>query len=87
MKRFGESKDSSYLYHVIINKNKVMTNERENAIDLIKEIIWDYNYGGTYWLEINSDDVDKIAKRIVTDLMGLRDDNEYVNLIDLTKKQ
>lgn len=64
-----------------------MTNERENAIDLIKEIIWDYNYGGTYWLEINSDDVDKIAKRIVTDLMGLRDDNEYVNLIDLTKKQ
>ena len=51
----------------------------------IKSIFLDYAQGIT-WLEISSDELDIIAKRIEKEVMGVEDDNEFVDLKDLTKK-
>ena len=50
----------------------------------IKSIFLDYAQGN-YWLEISTDELDIIAKRIETEVMGIEDPNEFVNLKDLTK--
>jgi hypothetical protein len=54
-------------------------------IEKIKAIFYDYAQG-IEWLEISKNDLDEIAKRIETEVMGIEDPNEFVNLIDLTKK-
>ena len=55
-------------------------------IEKIKAIFFDYSQG-IEWLEISKNDLDEIAKRIETEVMGIEDDNEFVNLTDLTKKK
>ena len=55
-------------------------------IEKIKAIFFDYAQG-IEWLEISKNDLDEIAKRIETEVMGIQDDNEFVNLTDLTKKK
>ncbi len=60
-----------------------MTDDRTNT-EKIKSIFYDYAQG-TNWLEISSDELDIIAKRIEIEVMGIQDDNEFVNLKDLTK--
>ena len=54
-------------------------------IEKIKAIFFDYAQG-IEWLEISKNDLDEIAKRIETEVMGIEDPNEFVNLTDLTKK-
>jgi hypothetical protein len=60
-----------------------MTDTRNN-IEKIKSIFLDYAQG-INWLEISVDELDIIAKRIETEVMGVQDDNEFVSLKDLTK--
>ena len=55
-------------------------------IEKIKKIFYDYAQG-IEWLEISKDELDEIAKRIETEVMGIEDPNEFVNLTDLTKKK
>lgn len=55
-------------------------------IEKIKSIFFDYSQG-IEWLEISKNDLDEIAKRIETEVMGIQDDNEFVNLTDLSKKK
>jgi hypothetical protein len=55
-------------------------------VEKIKAIFYDYAQG-IEWLEISKDDLDEIAKRIETEVMGIEDPNEFVNLTDLTKKK
>jgi len=62
-----------------------MTNDIENNAEKIKSIFYDYAQG-IEWLEVSKSDLDEIAKRIVIEVMGIQDDNEFVGLIDLTKK-
>jgi len=54
-------------------------------VEKIKAIFFDYAQGINY-LEISADELDIIAKRIETEVMGIQDDNEFVNLTDLNKK-
>jgi hypothetical protein len=54
-------------------------------VEKIKAIFHDYAQG-IEWLEISKSDLDEIAKRIETEVMDIQDDNEFVNLTDLTKK-
>lgn len=54
-------------------------------IEKIKAIFYDYAQG-VEWLEISKAELDEIAKRIETEVMGIEDPNEFVNLTDLTKK-
>ena len=60
-----------------------MTDTRNNT-EKIKSIFLDYAQG-INWLEISVDELDIIAKRIETEVMGVQDDNEFVSLKDLTK--
>lgn len=60
-----------------------MTDTRTNT-EKIKSIFLDYAQG-INWLEISVDELDIIAKRIETEVMGVQDDNEFVSLKDLTK--
>ncbi len=60
-------------------------NELETTIDKIKSIIYDYTYGGGSCKELWDSDIDEIAKRVATEVVGVNDDNEFVNLKDLTK--
>ncbi len=53
-------------------------------IEKIKSIFYDYAQG-IEWLEISKSELDEIAKRIETEVMGIKDDNEFVGLKDLTK--
>jgi len=62
-----------------------MTDTRSNT-EKIKSIFYDYAQG-IEWLEISKDELDIIAKRIETEVMGIQDDDEFCNLIDLTKKK
>lgn len=55
-------------------------------VEKIKAIFYDYAQG-IEWLEISKDELDEIAKRIETEVMGIEDPNEFVNLTDLTKKK
>jgi hypothetical protein len=50
----------------------------------IKKIFFDYAEGRE-WLEININDLDIIAERIEKEVMGIQDDNEFVNLKDINK--
>ncbi len=50
----------------------------------IKKIFFDYAEGRE-WLEINIKDLDIIAERIEREVMGIQDDNEFVNLKDISK--
>lgn len=50
----------------------------------IKKIFLDYSEG-RQWLEINVTDLDIIAERIEKEVMGIQDDNEFVNLKDISK--
>ena len=54
-------------------------------VEKINAIFYDYAQG-IEWLEISKSELDEIAKRIETEVMGIQDDNEFVNLTDLTKK-
>ena len=56
-----------------------MTNKEK-----IKAIFFDYAQG-IEWLEISKDELDIIAYRIETEVMGIQDDDAFVNLTDLTK--
>jgi hypothetical protein len=60
-----------------------MSDTRTNT-EKIKSIFLDYAQG-INWLEINEVELDIIAKRIETEVMGIQDDNEFVSLKDLTK--
>lgn len=53
-------------------------------VEKIKAIFYDYAQG-IEWLEISKAELDEIAKRIETEVMGIEDPNEFVNLTDLTK--
>jgi hypothetical protein len=55
-------------------------------IEKIKAIFYDYSQG-IEWLEISKDELDIIAYRIETEVMGIQDDDAFVNLTDLTKKK
>lgn len=55
-------------------------------VEKIKAIFFDYAQG-TEWLEISRNELDIIAKRIETEVMKIQDDNEFVNLTDLTKNK
>lgn len=61
-----------------------MADIRSNQ-EKIKSIFLDYAVG-MYHLEITETELDIIAERIEKEVMGIEDDNEYVSLIDLTKK-
>jgi len=61
-----------------------MSDTRTNT-EKIKAIFLDYAQG-IEWLEISKDELDIIAKRIEVEVMEIQDDNEFVSLIDLTKK-
>jgi hypothetical protein len=61
-----------------------MTDTRSN-VEKIKSIFLDYAEG-IYHLEIRDFELEIIAKRIETEVMGVQDDNEFVSLKDLTKK-
>jgi len=50
----------------------------------IKKIFYDYAQG-LEWLEINVTELDIIAERIEREVMGIQDDNEFVNLKDISK--
>lgn len=52
----------------------------------IKAIVYDYAQSGGYWIEFNQDELNEIASRIETEVMGIQDDNEFVNLKDISKK-
>ena len=60
-----------------------MTDSRSTQ-QKIKSIFLDYAQG-INWLEITEVELDIIAKRIETEVMGVQDDNEFANLKDLTK--
>lgn len=53
-------------------------------IEKIKSIF--YDYARDKWVEISESELDEIAKRIETEVMGIKDDNEFVGLKDLTKR-
>ena len=55
-------------------------------VEKIKAIFYDYAQGIEH-LEISKSELDEIAKRIETEVMGIEDPNEFVNLTDLTKKK
>ena len=64
-----------------------MTDTRTN-IEKIKAIILDYDRSNEVNnIEFHLNELDEIAKRIETELMGIEDPNEFVNLTDLTKKK
>jgi hypothetical protein len=64
-----------------------MTDTRTN-IEKIKAIILDYDRSNEVTdIEFNLNELDEIAKRIETEVMGIKDPNEFVNLTDLTKKK
>ena len=60
-------------------------NELKTTIDKIKSIIYDYTSGSGSCKELWDSDINEIAKRITTEVVGVNDDNEFVNLKDLTK--
>ena len=60
-----------------------MTDTGTNT-EKIKSIFLDYAQG-INWLEISTDELEIIAKRIEIEVMGIQDDNEFVSLKDLTK--
>lgn len=62
-----------------------MTDSRSNQ-EKIKSIFLDYAVG-MYHLDITETELEIIAERIEKEVMGIEDDNEYVSLVDLTKKQ
>lgn len=65
-----------------------MTDTRTN-IEKIESIFYDYAFEGDnnrYW-ELSKHDLRIIAQRIETEVMGITDDNEFVNLKDLTKEK
>ena len=62
-----------------------MPTEIEKIESKIKNIF--YNYAqGNFHLEISEDELNIIAKRIVVEVMGIEDPNEFVSLPDITKK-
>jgi len=65
-----------------------MTDSRPN-VEKIKSIILDYDQyrDSVDRIEFTIDELDEIAKRIETEVMGIEDPNEFVNLTDLTKKK
>jgi hypothetical protein len=57
-------------------------------IEKIKAIIYDYDRSDSVnRIEFTIDELEEIAKRIETEVMGIQDPNEFVNLTDLTKKK
>jgi hypothetical protein len=64
--------------------NSISTDSRSN-VEKIKSIFYDYAQG-INWLEVSVEELDIIAKRIETEVMGIQNDDEFVNLTDLTKK-
>jgi hypothetical protein len=58
--------------------------ELETAIQRIESIFYDYAQG-KYHLEITQDELMIISKRIVTEVMGINDDNAFVDLKDISK--
>ena len=63
-----------------------LENEVQFPIDKIESIIYDYAQGHSYnQLLITTDELREIAYRIVTEVMGVNDDNQFVSLKDLTK--
>lgn len=64
-----------------------MTDNRTN-IQKIESIFYDYAFQGHgNNLEIFQQDLRIIAQRIETEVMGITDDDEFVNLKDLTKEK
>jgi hypothetical protein len=64
-----------------------MTDTRTN-VEKIKAIILDYDRSNEVnHIEFHLNELDEIAKRIETEVMGIEDPNEFVNLTDLTKKK
>ena len=61
-----------------------MSDTRSN-VEKIKSIFLDYSEGRE-WLEISLRDLDIIAQRIETEVMGIQDDNEFANLKDIRFK-
>ena len=65
----------------------IMTDSRPN-VEKIKSIILDYDrHDSVNRIEFTIDELDIIAKRIETEVMGIEDPDFYANLTDLTKKK
>lgn len=55
-------------------------------IEKIEKIILDYNRSDSVnYIKFTLEELTIIAKRIETEVMGIEDPNEFVNLTDLTK--
>ena len=60
--------------------------EVQVPIDKIESIVYDYAQGHQHnGLIITTNELREIAYRIVTEVMGINDDNAFVNLTDLNK--
>lgn len=62
-----------------------LENEVQSPVDKIESIVCDYAQGQPGQLLITTDELREIAYRIVTEVMGVNDDNQFVSLKDLKK--
>jgi hypothetical protein len=63
-----------------------LENEVQFPIDKIESIVYDYAQGYKHnQLLITTDELREIAYRIVTEIMEVNDDNQFVSLRDLSK--
>jgi hypothetical protein len=63
-----------------------LENEVQLPIDKIESIVYDYAQGHSHnQLLITTDELREIAYRIVTEIMEVNDDNQFVSLRDLKK--
>jgi hypothetical protein len=64
----------------------MLENEIQFPIDKIESIVYDYAQGYQHnKLIITTNELREIAYRIVTEIMEVNDDNQFVSLKDLTK--
>ena len=59
--------------------------DADNIQHQIKKIFLDYAQG-IFHLEITQDNLDEIASRIVSEVLGIEDDNAFATLKDIKRK-
>ena len=70
----------------ILGYGYMLENEIQFPIDKIESIVYDYAQGYQHnKLIITTNELREIAYRIVTEIMEVNDDNQFVSLKDLTK--
>ncbi len=76
-----------FLYHKLKITNMENSKDSRSNVEKIKSIFYDYAQGVSHnRLSITTDELEEIAKRIETEVMGIEDPNEFVNLKDINKK-